>query len=217
MALPYAIVAVAAAFLGLQFLELADQVREGDLDAFDARVLTWIAGHRSQPLTELFLAVTALGSSWVIGIVTVGVAGALALAGRGRMAAAVTAAVAGVPPLTIALKRTYARPRPDVVSPLVDTVSWAFPSGHTIASVTFFGTIAILVGFEVRRSAFRLFVAAYATGIGLLVATSRVYLGVHFPSDVLGGALIALAWVLVVVLVERVQARRAARRGTLAP
>ena len=86
---------------------------------------------------------------------------------------------------------------------LETVVSASFPSGHTLASVVFSVTLALLAAAHTRRRRMRAFLVGYSLAIGALVAVSRVYLGVHFPSDVTGGALVGVAWSLTAVTVNR--------------
>ena len=188
---------------GLLFLELADDMREGDLDRFDTGVLAWIAHHRSPHLNYFFGAVTALGSWPVLAIMTVGVCIGTWLARRGRMALALAAAMTMAPVLSSVLKRMHGRPRPQVMPHLDAVASTSFPSGHTIGSVVFCTTLALLIAQHARGRAMAIFLACYSALVGALVAASRVYLGVHYPSDVAGGALVAIAWSLAVLLVDR--------------
>lgn len=191
--------ALLALLAGIAFLELADDVRDGDLDRFDDAVLVWIGAHRSPVLTEVILEITALGSGPVLGILAFGICGALLLAGQRRFSLVLVATLVSTPLIIYGLKHIYGRPRPTVVPHLETVTSLAFPSGHTISAVAFFVTIALLVAVHVRRNGLRLFLVAYALIVAALVAGSRVYLGVHFPSDVVGGALIGIAWSLICV------------------
>jgi len=116
---------------------------------------------------------------------------------------ALAAAMTAAPVLSSVLKRLHGRPRPQVMPHLDTVASASFPSGHTMGSVVFCTTLALLIAEHARGRAMALFLACYSALIGALVAASRVYLGVHYPSDVAGGALVAIAWSLTVVLVER--------------
>jgi undecaprenyl-diphosphatase len=189
------------------FLELASDVAERDTERLDAAVLLWIAARRSPLLTEFFLGMTALGAWPVLGLLTFGIVVASGLAGRRRPALALAVAMLGVPLLSRILKTIYARARPNLVEHLDKVSSASFPSGHTLGSVVFCSTLALLVYEHIARRSLRLFVVGFSLCIGALVAASRVYLGVHYPTDVMGGALIGVTWALCVVAVERWLAR----------
>jgi undecaprenyl-diphosphatase len=187
----------------IYFLELADDMREGDVDRFDDGVLTWIAVHRSPAVAKVFLSITSLGAWPVLTIFTMGTSVAMLLAGERRVPLTLTVAMAGSALLSISFKTIYARERPTIASHLESVADPSFPSGHTISSVAFFVTVALLVGPYATRPALRVFFVGYALLIGVFVAVSRVYLGVHYPSDVAGGALLGIAWSLACVIAER--------------
>jgi undecaprenyl-diphosphatase len=188
---------------GFAFLELGEEVREGELVRYDDAILLWLAEHRAPALTQFFLAITALGSWPVITLLTIGVCVGALLARERRLATTVALAMTGVPLLSHFLKTLYARERPSVVPHLETVASASFPSGHTLASVVFFVTLALLAAGHLRRRRLRVFVVGYSLAIGALVAASRIYLGVHFPSDVTGGALVGIAWSLAAVTLDR--------------
>ncbi len=205
---------VAAALMlasAILFLDLADDVREGETDRFDRAVVEWVAHHRSPDTTACFRAVTALGSGPVLSLLTVGAATGFWLAGKPRAAVVLGVTMAGAGVLTSGLKAVFARDRPDAVLHLDTVDSGSFPSGHAIGAMAFCTTLALLVRRHVRRRGLRRFVAAAALALGALVAASRVYLGVHYPSDVAGGVLLGVSWSLAVVIAERIAAPRRRR------
>jgi undecaprenyl-diphosphatase len=188
---------------GFAFLELGEEVREGELAQYDDAILLWLAEHRAPALNQFFLAITALGSWPVITLLSIGVCAGALLARERRLATTVAVAMIGVPLLSHFLKTLYGRERPQVVPHLETVASASFPSGHTLASVVFFVTLALLAAAHLRRRRLRVFVVGYSLAIGALVAASRIYLGVHFPSDVTGGALVGIAWSLAAVTLDR--------------
>jgi undecaprenyl-diphosphatase len=202
-----AIGAVVGACCAAGFLGLASEVAERETERLDSAVLLWIAGMRSPLPTAFFRSITALGSWPVLGLLSAGVVIACWLGGRRRPALALVVAMVGVPLLSRGLKTIYARARPDVIAHLEDVSSPSFPSGHTLGSVVFCTTIALLVFEHIARPSLRLFVVGFSLCVGGLVAASRVYLGVHYPSDVMGGALVGITWSLCVAAVERWLAR----------
>jgi undecaprenyl-diphosphatase len=208
-----AVVALASAAL---FLWLAHEVAGGAVQRFDERVLEWLETHRSAALTSFFLAITALGSTPVIVTLTLGVAIALYLGRHSGMALAVVLTVLGGTVLSNLLKIAYRRARPDMVDHLYQAFGWSFPSGHTIGSVAFFTTIALLAAGHVRGRTLRAFLVGYALFIGLLVAVSRMYIGVHYPSDVAGGLLVGVTWSVTVVSAEHRWRHARRRRRTAA-
>jgi len=188
---------------GLIFLQLGKQIGQGRIAELDDAVLLWIAERRGPALSKFFLAVTALGSWPVLVLLTIGICIGALLARQYRLTATLAIAMLGAPLLTDLLKSIYARDRPRVVPHLETVASASFPSGHSIASVTFFTTLALLVAGHTPRRRLRVFLVVYSLVIGALVAASRMYLGVHFPSDVTGGALVGVAWSLSIVVLDR--------------
>jgi undecaprenyl-diphosphatase len=125
-----------------------------------------------------------------------------------RVAATLAAAVIGIPPLVVLLKPLYARPRPDVVAHLDFVDSSSFPSGHALAASIFFGTLALIASRIVLDDLHRAAIVGSASIMIVLVALSRVYLGVHYPSDVVGGVLVGTTWSLFVLLAAHLVAAR---------
>ena len=198
---------------------LAGEVLEGDTLEFDKKLLSALrkADDPSQPIGPAWLELaafdlTALGGPTVLGLTVAAVIGYLLLHGLYRHAAFVLLASAGGWLLNGVLKEWFARPRPDVVPHLRDVMSLSFPSGHALTSAAIFLTLgALLMRVAERRLVkfYCMFVAVLAT---LLVGATRVYLGVHYPTDVLAGWLIGVSWALVCWLLERSIERTAGLR-----
>lgn len=137
---------------------------------------------------------TALGSFTVIGILCAAAATSLLIRGDRAGAAVLLAAVLGAAALNTLLKLAVARPRPDLVQPAVEVFTASFPSGHAAVSASTYLTLAVLAG---RTSAFEglhRFWLALAVALICLIGLSRVYLGVHYPSDILAGWCVGAGW-----------------------
>lgn len=182
------------------FLVLAEEVAEDETRKLDVAVLRALAAHRTALWTELFRAATFLGSWPFVSGATLCACVAALIARRRYAALTLALSMLGILPGVVLLKLLYARPRPDVVAHLDVVDSASFPSGHAMAASIFFGTLAILAARDLPRDAHRALIAWCALGLIGLVALSRVYLGVHYPSDVLGGVLVGTTWSLLVVL-----------------
>ncbi|MEX2663860.1 MAG: phosphatase PAP2 family protein [Vicinamibacterales bacterium] len=200
------------ALLGIIYavISLAGEVLEGDTLEFDKRLLASLrkADMPAQPIGPAWLElaafdITALGGPTVLGLTVFAVVGFLVLQGLYRHAAFVFLASVGGWMLNGLLKEVFARPRPDVVPHLRDVMSLSFPSGHALTSAAVFLTLGALL-MRVANSRFVkfyiMFIAMLAT---LLVGATRVYLGVHYPTDVLAGWLIGTSWALFCWLLER--------------
>lgn len=211
----------ALVLLGLVFVgvELAGEVLEGDTQAFDERILASLrsADDPSAPIGPRWLHgaaldMTALGSITVLGLTVAAVCGFLLLQGLRRYALFVFAASFGGWILNDLLKLAFGRPRPDIVPHLREVLTLSFPSGHAMTSAVVFLTLGALLMRLPARTVTRVYCIGIAMLATALVGASRVYLGVHYPSDVLAGWLFGLSWALLCWLIERALEYRAGLR-----
>lgn len=210
------LVTLAVLALALVFVKLAGEVIEGDTQQFDEAVLSALRDPASPDvpigprwLRIAALDITALGSATVLGLTVFAVCGYLLMQGLTRYALFILLASSGGWLLNAMLKLLFNRSRPDVVPHLREVMTLSFPSGHAMTSAAVFLTLgALLMRISDRRLTrwYCMGVAMTATG---LVGASRVYLGVHYPTDVLAGWLIGLSWALLCWAVERALDRRA--------
>jgi undecaprenyl-diphosphatase len=191
------------ACLLLIFSLIADEVLEGSTSGFDRAVMLAFrnTGNPSDPtgpswLPEMVRDITALGSFAVLGILLLAVVGYLLLAGQRAAACLMLAAVLGGIALNSLLKFAFARPRPDFIVPAVKVSTASFPSGHAALSAIAYLTIAALLARTTGSRRLRIYFVSIGITLTLLVGVSRVYLGVHYPSDVLAGWCIGSAWAL---------------------
>lgn len=191
---------VLLAGLGLwAFVEVADEVTEGESQAFDRAVLMTLRDAEGQALGptwvgEFMRDITALGSTGVLAGLVLMVAGYLWLDRRRPVAIFVVVSTTLGALVSFGLKAIFARPRPDLVTPSVEVFSKSFPSGHSAMSALVYLTLGVLLSRVQDTRATRLFLLASAGVITLLVGTSRVYLGVHWPTDVVAGWALGSAW-----------------------
>lgn len=205
----------AAAFV---FLRLADEVREGETQRVDEWVLRSLRtpGNLAVPIGPAWLPsatrnLTALGSVPVLLLIVLAVAGFLALARLWLTLALVLGASGGGFLLMLALKRAFDRPRPTVVPPLMLETTASFPSGHAMMSAVVYLTLGTLLAQLCPRWRERIYVVTVAGVLTVLVGLTRLYLGVHYPTDVLGGWSVGLAWALASGLVARTLRARSRR------
>ncbi len=197
------------------FAELTDAVLEGGTRAFDRAVLLALrqSGDLARPVGPAWVvdaarSLTALGDWTVLLLLTVVVVGFLLLQGRRRMAGFVVAAMLGGEALATVLKELVARPRPDVVPHLVSVQTSSFPSGHSMMAAVAYLTLAALAARVVAERRLKVYLLVVAMGVTLLVGVTRVYLGVHYPTDVLAGWTAGLAWALLCGVAARALQRR---------
>jgi undecaprenyl-diphosphatase len=185
------------------FLWLANMVDAGTIEAFDERVL--LAFREPDDLTELrgpewfeivMRDITALGGVVVLSIVTLTVVGHMLLTRRRRTALFVAVAVSSGALLTFWLKEAFGRERPALVPDIALVPGAAFPSGHTMMATVTYLTLAALLGGTEKRRRVRMFLIGTATLLSILIGISRVYLAVHWPTDVMAGWAAGSVWAL---------------------
>ena len=177
-------------------------------------MIRWMGANRSPTMDSIMIEVTALGTGMVVLMIVVVAALFLALSERKYSAILLLVAAGGGLLLNGALKIGFDRPRPSIFLPAVHAVSSSFPSGHAMSSAIVYGTVAYLAARLQRRRWARWLVMAFALAVIVLISFSRMYLGVHYPTDVVAGVVIGLAWAgFCMAALEAVQKFRA-RRGS---
>jgi len=198
------------------FMQIAGEVLEGDTHALDTRLLLALRSPTDpevlrgpRPMYEVFRDLTALGGYAILSLMTVGVVGFLSLSGHGRDARFVLTAIVGGWILAFALKSVFDRPRPDLVPHLSSAFSSSFPSGHSLMSAVVYLTLGSLLTNMVTSTRLKWYFLGAAALLAFLVGVSRVAMGVHYPSDVIAGWCVGLAWAEVCWLIHhRLQLRR---------
>lgn len=198
------------AALAFVFVRIADEMKEGETRVFDERVLLALRDpvDLKRPIGPAWLEtamvdLTGLGGVPTLTLITVLVVTYLLVSRRFGNAALVAIAIAGGAILTRVLKFGFDRPRPEVVDHLVSVQSASFPSGHAMASAVVYLTLGALLARTERRRAVRGYIFAVAGLLTLLIGVTRVFLGVHYPTDVLAGWTMGAAWALLCWLVAR--------------
>ncbi len=194
----------AAAVALFLFTLLAREMSEGDTMRVDTAIRHAVHGLASPRLTAVVWAATELGSPAVIVLGTLVASAVFLRLARTRAAILLLITMAGAEALDQLLKLFFHRPRPLPFFDIPPPASYSFPSGHAFASFCFYGVLGALIGVRVER---RWVKVALWVAAGLVIAAvgfSRVYLGVHYPSDVLAGYAVAFVWVLTVASADRV-------------
>jgi len=197
----------------LLFTWLGREILEGEVLAFDDRLRTLVHDVASPRLTTIMRAASLYGGPAVLIPAGLVAAAAFLVKGwrRGALLAVVTLAGAGL--LNLLLKFSFARVRPASFFDYPLPGSPSFPSGHALYAASVFGGLAVLLTARIRSLLLQLAIWFVATALILLVGLSRVYLGVHYPSDVLAGYAIGVVWVTAVAFGDRLARHRRRRRS----
>jgi membrane-associated phospholipid phosphatase len=193
----------------LLFSKLAEDVARGEaIVSFDKTIAVSLHSHATGLATEVLSAVTWLGGAQVLLAVTL-LAGAWLLSRRRvAHAALMGVALAGGEWLNVLLKATFDRPRPSFSEPLATAAGFSFPSGHAMSSLTVYGALAFVIMASVKSRRAQVLAVVPIVGLVVAIGFSRVYLGVHYVSDVLAGYSAGLAWLTLSVLVLLAASRR---------
>jgi undecaprenyl-diphosphatase len=193
---------------------LGREILEGEVLAFDDRLRTLVHDLASPRLTTLMRAASLYGGPAVL--VPAGLMAAVAFVVKGwrRGALLVVVTLAGAGLLNWLLKFSFARVRPASFFDYPLPGSPSFPSGHALYAASVFGGLAVLLTARIRNRLLQLAIWFVAISLILLVGLSRVYLGVHYPSDVLAGYAIGIIWVTAVAFGDRLARHRRRRQAT---
>jgi len=204
---PFVLIALIAA-AAYAFLQIADEMSEAELDGFDRTLL--LAFRRPDDLAvplgppwfhEVMAELTALGGFPLLTLIVGIVVGYLLIARMFGPALFITIAIVSGTAVSHLLKLAYDRPRPDLVERLVSVHTASFPSGHAAMSAVVYLTLASLIVRLVDSTAIRIYVVAVAVALTVSIGISRIYLGVHWPSDVIAGWAFGVAWSSLCLLV----------------
>ncbi|MGE0820736.1 MAG: phosphatase PAP2 family protein [Candidatus Binatia bacterium] len=199
------------------FMELADEVLEGSAQLFDLWVMRQLRcpDDPTRPIGPSWLVeagqeITALGGIPVLALIVLAVVGyLLRQRAYGALQFVLIATIGGIL-LSFALKQVFGRERPDVILHLVTVHTPSFPSGHAMLSAVVYLTLGALLAQLVSSRVDKIYFITVAIALTLLIGVSRVYLGVHYPTDVLAGWSMGLAWALLCWIVARFLRRRGA-------
>jgi undecaprenyl-diphosphatase len=197
------------------FVALAGEVLEGDTQRLDERIIRALR-RPDDPATpigpawmeEVARDITALGGVPLIVLIAGSAIGFLGLDRKFGAMAFVFGATASGFALSVALKALFRRPRPEVVPHLMRAYSSSFPSGHSMMSAVVYLTLGVLLAQLAHRRLLKFYFLVLAVLLTALVGVSRVYLGVHYPTDVLAGWTAGLVWAVLGWLVQRALQRR---------
>ena len=187
---------------------LADEVLDGETRQFDDATRAAVHTFASPPLTLFMRTISFLGSSQFLTVVSIAAVAWFAWRKWGREAKLFALTMIGASVLNITLKLAFKRPRPIPFFDLTAPESYSFPSGHSLASCCFFAGLAAILSGRIKHKRPRTILWTSAIVMFLLIGFSRIYLGVHYTTDVIAGFAAASIWILVVRYVEMLLARR---------
>lgn len=202
---------IALGLFGLALL--ATEIVRGETSAFDRLIITALRDPADLGVTRgprwlgsAMIDITALGGGTILTAITIIVAAYLLIAAKARLALLVALGVSGGAIGSALLKTLVSRARPDVVRHLVEVDTMSFPSGHAMNSAIVYLTLGALLARSQQSRAIRVYLMVTAFALTLAIGFSRVYLGVHWPSDVVAGWSVGAAWALLMsLLASRLQ------------
>ena len=184
----------AVAFLcAIAFLIIMGAVSDHDVLSFDTAMYSFARGLQSPALTFVLRIITELGGAIVISIATVALFFAIK---NKRLSFAILGNIVGVLIVNQVFKFLIQRPRPDEEYRLIEQGGYSFPSGHSMCSMAFYGFLVYLAFRYIKNAKVRIFATAGLGALVLLIGFSRIYLGVHYASDVVAGFLLSLAYLI---------------------
>jgi membrane-associated phospholipid phosphatase len=193
---------LAAAMALFVFGWLAEEMLEGDTQQFDQFVRTAVHQLATPGLTRLMQAFSFLGSVAAVTTLCLGAICASLYFRHARTAALLAITMLGVAALDVALKQAFHRPRPVAFFGSAPS-SYSFPSGHALGSFCFYGILAAILAARARGRGAKLCVWMAAALLVAMIGVSRIYLGVHYPSDVIAGYCAGAVWVGAVGFLDR--------------
>lgn len=193
---------IAAIALGF-FFELTYELHEQDqlLSSIDEVILSFAESLRSVHLSAVAMDVTALGSTAVVFILAFVFLVIFLMAKDYLGVTHLLAASLGAGIWSQLFKRVIARERPEVFPHIVQVAGFAYPSGHSLAAASLYITFAVLGCRHFKKFSQRIILFSLSMGVISLVGLSRIYLGVHYPSDVLGGIFFGIAWAFILAAI----------------
>ena len=183
------------------FINVGILVTNGTAKQFDESIIKYfrVEGNNSEPagpafLTESMRDITSLGGETVITIITVFIVGFLLFQKSYDAMWLVLAATIGGAIISLVLKEFYGRERPDISYRLINVTPLSFPSGHSMMSAVVYLTQAAIIARIQKNKKIRIYILSVALFLTFIIGLSRIYLGVHYPTDVIGGWTMGLAW-----------------------
>ena len=193
------------------FLKLTLEVfADTRVTALDDAIMAWVVAHRTPMLTRTAIDVTALGSVTLVTLFALGALFVLIVVGDKRGTLHLLLALVGSTLMIAVLKGFFGRARP-TGHRLVEAGGYSYPSGHAVSAAVLYVTLSLVGSRHFKGPAYRHMLVALAVATTLLVACSRVYLGVHYPTDVTSGTALGAGWAVLLASVFAYDDERATR------
>lgn len=200
------IAAVLSLFILDFFLDYTYSLKAGNLDVFDERVTAWIYSYRSPAMTNIMIPITELGSQWAYLVLIPVITAILYYTGKNwRVSYQAFFVLLSTFLLNLGIKHLISRPRPEIGNRLVEISdgSFSYPSGHSMCAMAFYGFNIYLIFKLVKRPWLRYTLIISQLLLILLIGASRVYLGVHYPTDVIAGFAAGFVWLALCIVIVR--------------
>ncbi len=209
---------LALGLLAIVFLKIGEEVSEGATARLDRAILLAFRNSPSDPIGSqaveaAVINLSALGSAAVMILIVIIASLYFALSGSPRYALLLSGCATGTFIGMWLLKSFYERPRPSVVTHLTQNNDLSFPSGHSMISAAVYLTLSVVIARALPTRRLRVFAVLTGVVLTMVIGLSRIYLGVHYPTDVLAGWTAGAAWALFCGLVLRTIVRRGGREG----
>lgn len=183
------------------FIDLTEMLQNDQLARFDQRVTDWVFTYRTETMNRFFLVITAFGNAQSYFIIVPVVAIILYAYGhRWHLSIMATIILLSTSLLNILIKNIIARPRPLESLRLIEAFNFSYPSGHSMGATAFYGFLVYLVIQFTRRLWLKIVLVVLLVFLILAIGLSRIYLGVHFPSDVLAGFIAGIIWLAIFIM-----------------
>lgn len=189
---------MSASILALYIMLTENTYIELKMDIFDHIITSSIRQFTHPRLNFIMIAITTIGSGYCYALVVLIILLILSFYQRWREACILSLCLIGACSSNYLLKHFFERSRPNLAR-VVDISGYSFPSGHAMVSLCFYGLIAYLVSRQISSRCWRFLLFAFTTLLIIAIGISRIYLGVHYPSDVIGGYLAGTTWLFICI------------------
>lgn len=176
------------------FLAIAEDVFEQEIFAFDSVVYNFLVDNRNDVLNNFFKIITQFGSALVLIVITIF---CVIFIRDKKYKILVPANLATIAIINIVLKNFFLRPRPNELR-LIEETGYSFPSGHAMASTAFYGLLIYIVHEKIKNKILRNTICIMLGLLILLISISRIYVGVHYTSDVIAGTCFSIAYLILI-------------------